>query len=146
VQQFKIGRATAADFDELTRLWEASVRATHDFLQEEDVRLYKSLVRAQYLAAVDLYCVRVNAAITGYIGISGTAIEMLFVHPSEHGKGVGKALAQFAIQELGCRRVDVNEQNAQALGFYRKIGFEVSGRSATDGMGKPYPLLHLHLA
>ena len=39
--------------------------------------------------------------------------------------------------------VDVNEQNHGAVGFYRHIGFEVTGRSDLDDQGRPYPLLHL---
>ena len=42
--------------------------------------------------------------------------------------------------------LDVNEQNLQALGFYLKQGFEVIGRSEVDGMGQPYPLLHMRLS
>ncbi len=30
-------------------------------------------------------------------------------------------------------------------GFYFKQGFEVIGRSEHDGMGQPYPLLHMRL-
>ncbi len=41
--------------------------------------------------------------------------------------------------------VDVNEQNEQAVGFYAHTGFIVTGRSATDGEGRPYRLLHLAL-
>lgn len=48
-----------------------------------------------------------------------------------------------AIAALGARRVDVNEQNEQALGFYRRLGFAQVGRSPLDGEGRPYPLLHL---
>jgi putative acetyltransferase len=40
----------------------------------------------------------------------------------------------------------VNEQNEQAVGFYRRMGFEVVGRSPDDSMGKPYPLLHMQKA
>jgi len=39
--------------------------------------------------------------------------------------------------------VDVNEQNDQAVGFYRKMGFTETGRSPTDDDGRPYPLLHM---
>jgi putative acetyltransferase len=46
---------------------------------------------------------------------------------------------------LGARRVDVNEQNPQALGFYRRFGFEVVSRDAVDGLGLPYPILHCAL-
>ena len=37
----------------------------------------------------------------------------------------------------------VNEQNEQAVGFYKKVGFKVTGRSEVDDLGKPYPLLNL---
>jgi putative acetyltransferase len=39
----------------------------------------------------------------------------------------------------------VNEQNPQSVGFYLHTGFKVVGCSELDGMGKPYPLLHLRL-
>lgn len=73
------------------------------------------------------------------------AIEMLFISPDARGKGVGSLLATHAIKEQGVTKVDVNEQNEQAKGFYLHIGFSVIGRSAVDGQGKAYPLLHLAL-
>jgi putative acetyltransferase len=32
------------------------------------------------------------------------------------------------------------------VGFYQRMGFEVVGRSAVDGLGQPFPLLHLRLS
>jgi hypothetical protein len=49
------------------------------------------------------------------------------------------------MEHLNADELDVNEQNPQALGFYFKQGFEVIGRSEVDGMGQPYPLLHMRL-
>lgn len=60
-------------------------------------------------------------------------------------RGVGAALPDYAVKDLGARRLDVDEQNAQAVGFYLHYGFEVVGRSETGGMGDPFPLLHLQL-
>jgi len=54
-------------------------------------------------------------------------------------------LLRYAIERLNADELDVNEQNPQALGFYEKQGFEVIGRSEVDGMGQPYPLLHMRL-
>jgi putative acetyltransferase len=54
-------------------------------------------------------------------------------------------LTQFAIHELQASKVDVNEQNGQAVGFYQRMGFVVTGRHETDGLGKPYPLLLMEL-
>ena len=43
------------------------------------------------------------------------------------------------------QKVDVNEQNTQALHFYQNRGFEVIARDAIDGQGKAYPILHMQL-
>lgn len=136
---------TVTDYVELVSVWEASVRATHDFLKEEDILFYKPLILNEYLKAVDLYCIKNNDTITGFMGLSEGSIEMLFIHPAFRGSGIGKSLLQFAINELNANKVDVNEQNDQALGFYLKMGFKVVNRSELDGMGKPYPILHMEL-
>ena len=56
------------------------------------------------------------------------------------------ALAVYArpkVEEALLDLQDVNEQNVQAVGFYRHMGFVVVGRSPTDDAGRPYPLLHM---
>ena len=142
----KIEQADAGDYQALIALWEASVRATHHFLQEADITALKPLILEHYFAAVDLVCARGEEEIAGFCGVHDGNIEMLFIAPEARGSGVGRLLVAHAIQRQGARRVDVNEQNAQALGFYQHLGFEVTGRSPLDGQGKPYPLLHMALA
>ncbi len=65
-------------------------------------------------------------------------------HLATAAKG-SKRLLRYAINELNAEYLDVNEQNPKALGFYLHEGFEVIGRSETDGLGQPYPLLHMRL-
>ena len=55
-----------------------------------------------------------------------------------------RQLVDHAIRCLGGDSRDVNEQNAQAVGFYQHLGFEVTG--APLMANKPYPLLHMALA
>ena len=69
--------------------------------------------------------------------------EMLFVEPEYFGRGVGKALLRHARDLHGALSLEVNEQNARALAFYQRQGFAVTGRSALDNAGRPYPLLYL---
>jgi putative acetyltransferase len=139
-------RATQADYPRLIELWEASVRATHDFLAEQDLVELKPLILEQYFAAVELTVAKdTDAQILGFIGVSEGNIEMLFIAPESRGLGVGKLLTCYAINCQQATRVDVNEQNEQALGFYQHLGFSVIGRSPQDGQGKPYPLLHMEL-
>ena len=137
---------SVSDYEELVRVWEASVRATHDFLPDSYIVLLRELVRTRYLDAVMLICCKdAQQRITGFAGVAAGRVEMLFVDPQYRGQGIGKRLLHYAISQLNAEQLDVNEQNPQALGFYLDQGFEVIGRSATDGMGQPYPLLHLRL-
>ena len=61
------------------------------------------------------------------------------------GTGIGKKLVTYAINHLQVTKVDVNEQNIQAVGFYKHIGFNTYKRSDLDGEGKEYPILHMQL-
>ena len=134
------------DYEELTRVWEASVRATHDFLPESYIELLKNLVLTRYLDAVMLICTKDSRQrITGFAGVAAGKIEMLFIDPAHRGQGLGKQLLRYALEQFHADQLDVNEQNTQALAFYLKQGFEVVGRSEVDGMDQPYPLLHMRL-
>lgn len=135
-----------ADLPHLLEVWEAAVRATHDFLEEHDIQLLKPLLIEQYFPQVQLSCIRgEDGKITGFLGYAGGKVEMLFVDPRNHGTGIGRALLNDAVGRLGARQVDVNEQNPKALGFYLSQGFAVEGRSPLDGGGRPFPILHLRL-
>lgn len=137
-------RASAVDHPAIVEVWEASVRATHRFLSEEDIQFFKPLVRDEFLAAVELYCVKgAGGRVLGFLGVAEGKIEMLFLDPASRGKGLGRLLVRFALDELGADQVDVNEQNPSALGFYEYMGFRVVNRSPVDGMGKPFPILHM---
>jgi len=134
------------DFLRVVEIWEASVRATHHFLTEANIQFFKPLVREVLPEIPHLAGVRaVDGQVAGFIGIVGSKIEMLFIHPDWRGQGAGRRLIAYAVDTLGATLVDVNEHNPQALGFYLHLGFEVIGRSALDGTGKPFPLLHMRL-
>lgn len=135
-----------SDYPELARIWEASVRATHDFLPESYIVLLRELVLTRYLDAVMLVCTKDSTQrITGFAGVAAGKVEMLFIDPLHRGQGLGRQLLRYAIDCMNADELDVNEQNPQALGFYLKQGFEVIGRTEHDGLGQPYPLLHMRL-
>lgn len=140
-----IKSAVASDFPAMIHLWELSVRATHDFLPEDYLQEIKKLLPSIF-PVVDLFVFHKNdGTLAGFLGVAGKKIEMLFIDPASRGQGIGKELLRFAIQELHVDKVDVNEQNRQATGFYQHLGFSITGRSDTDGLGKPFPLLMLEL-
>lgn len=61
------------------------------------------------------------------------------------GQGLGKKLMNFAISELKAFKVDVNEQNKNAVRFYEGMGFKTYERTDLDDQGNPYPLLRMKL-
>ena len=146
VTTYQIEVPTKKDYPAILTVWEASVRTTHHFLKEEDIQLFKPLILNEYLDAVQLHCIKIDNEVAAFLGTSPDKIEMLFAHPQHHGKGLGKQLLLFAIHTLNKKLVDVNEQNEKAVQFYKHFEFEVISRSEKDGMGKPYPLLHMQLA
>lgn len=75
--------------------------------------------------------------------LDGSHMEALFVDPDARSTGVGRALVEDALRRHSGLSTDVNEQNAQAIGFYERLGFERTGRSERDGQGRAYPLIHL---
>lgn len=231
IEQLK--NPSAGELEALTDLWEASVRATHDFLAAEDISFFRQMVRREVLAGVELYVIRETdskspeagpyggqetrresqtcgeqenrhesltfggqetqhepqtcggrenryesqtcggqenrrepqsygktgepcgqevlsgcglfGGFAAFAGIDGDMLEMLFVAPHARGKGLGRQLVEYLIRERGIRRVDVNEQNTQAVRFYARLEFRATGRDATDSSGRPYPILHLSL-
>lgn len=134
------------DMEEILDTWESSVRATHDFLSEEDIISIKPQVMEGAKYVSKLLCVRDNnGIIKAFMGINDFKIEMLFVSNESRGHGFGKRLVEYAIEVLNVNYVDVNEQNPQALGFYEHIGFKVFKKSEFDEQGNPFPILHMKL-
>ncbi|HYF01846.1 MAG TPA: GNAT family N-acetyltransferase, partial [Patescibacteria group bacterium] len=136
------------DYPEIVTVWEASVRATHHFVLDEDIRFYKDLISYKYLKQANLLCIRddENGRIQGFLGVHEDYVDMLFIHPDYFGKGVGTRLLKHALENLGATKVSVNEQNEKALHFYKKFGFKTMRRDERDGMDMPYPILHMELS
>lgn len=145
--EYIIDAPRASDMARLLAVWEASVRATHDFVSEEKIQALKNLIQERQLfQKSEIFCVRnQDNEVAGFVGVSNKSLDMLFLHPDAIGTGVGKALILYAINVKNATRVDVNEQNKYALSFYKHFGFEVTGRSETDDFGQPFPILHMHL-
>ena len=143
----KILEITDRDPDPINRLlevWEASVRATHLFLSDMEIKNIKEYV-PRALNGVEHLLVAEDdkGCAVAFMGIDDGSLEMLFISPEERGKGLGKRLIQHGIENYAARRLTVNEQNPQAIGFYEHMGFHVYKRTELDEQGNPYPLLYM---
>ena len=130
---------------ELLEVWEKSVRATHLFLSDEEVKNIKNYVPQVLSGIAHLLIAENEVGIpVAFMGIEDGVLEMLFITPEVRGQGLGKQLIRYGIENYGVDRLAVNEQNPQARGFYEHMGFKVYKRTETDEQGNPYPLLYMN--
>mgnify|MGYP004493844133 FL=1 len=128
--------------DMLLEIWEQSVRATHLFLSDAEVKAIRAYV-PQALKSVEHLIVAKTEKPIAFMGVQDGRLEMLFLAPEERGKGIGKQMLQYGIETYGIVELTVNEQNPQAVGFYEHMGFETYRRTEFDEQGNPYPLLYM---
>ena len=104
--------------EQLLEVWESSVRATHLFLLDDEIKSIKEYV-PQALDGIAHLIIAENEMghPVAFMGIKDGTLEMLFISPEERGKGLGKRLIQYGVENYGVKRLAVNEQNPQAKGF-----------------------------
>ena len=141
---YEIQNRTPRLIEELLDVWEASVRATHLFLSDAEVKSIKEYV-PRALENVEHLIIAEAEKLAAFMGTQNGRLEMLFIAPEERGKGIGKQLLQYGVQNYGITEVTVNEQNPQAVGFYEHMGFKTYKRTDLDEEGNPYPLLYMEL-
>ena len=140
---YEVSKRPAVLVQELLKVWEKSVWATHLFLSDEEVKTIKNYV-PQALSGIAHLLIAENKTETpvAFMGVEDVSLEMLFITPEVRGQGLGKQLIRYGIENYGVDRLAVNEQNPQAKGFYEHMGFKVYKRTETDEQGNPYPLLY----
>lgn len=129
--------------ESLKHIWEASVRASHHFLTEEDMLHLLPEVEGGLRYVDTLLVVKTGNGPVGFMGVQDCKIEMLFLNPCCFRRGIGRKLVLYAFEKLDVEFVDVNEQNPSGIAFYESMGFKVFKRNAFDGEGRPFPILEM---
>lgn len=143
---FEVKNRTTTLINQLIEVWEDSVKATHLFLSNEEIKNIKKYVPQALKGVSHLIIIKnENNIPIAFMGIEDKKLEMLFIKNSERRKGLGKKLLNYGIENYNIKELVVNEQNPNAKGFYEHLGFRVYKRSATDKQGNPYPILYMIL-
>lgn len=141
---FEIRERTPTLIQQLLKIWETSVRATHLFLSDSEIDAIRKYV-PQALNGIPHLIVaeNENGFPVAFMGIDGQKLEMLFISSEERGRGLGRKLMEYGIAAYSIKELAVNEQNPLAKGFYEHMGFRVYKRTEHDEQGNPYPLLYM---
>lgn len=143
---FEVQNRTLDLMNQLLAVWEGSVRATHLFLSDIEIKRIKEYVPQALNEIAHLVIAENDGGFpVAFMGIENGTLEMLFISQDERGRGLGKSMIQYGIKNYAVARLAVNEQNPQAKGFYEYMGFHVYKRADYDEQGNPYPLLYMKL-
>ena len=142
----EVKEKTSELIEQLLKVWENSVKATHLFLSSKEIENIKEYVPQAILQIPHLVIIENNKGIPiAFMGTKDQKIEMLFVNDKERNKGLGKQLVSYGIINYNIKEVTVNEQDNDAKGFYEHIGFKVYKKEELDEQGNHYPILYMKL-
>lgn len=144
MKMIEIKTLTTDLIERLLIIWESSVRATHNFLSNEEINNIKKYVPDALKNIEHLIILEdTSKQPLGFMGISNQTLEMLFIADKNRGKGLGKQLLTYGIEHYAVQKLTVNEQNPLARGFYEHMGFQTYKRSEFDEQGNNYPILYM---
>jgi putative acetyltransferase len=93
-------------------------------------------MRNIYLPNAETWVLEEDDKPLGFIALIEDEIGGLFVEPSFHGCGYGKALADHAVALHGSLRVEVFEKNVIGRRFYDRYGFVETERYVHEDSGE----------
>ncbi|AZQ67628.1 GNAT family N-acetyltransferase [Silicimonas algicola] len=136
----------AGDLERCMILWRRASEVGHPFLDAATLDADGSLVRERYMPAADIRVAETEGAVVGFIALLRSFIGGLFVDPSRHGQGIGRALVLDALRRHRALDVEVYEANNETRSFYARLGFAETGRRERDDQDRPLPLIAMRLA
>ena len=149
-----VDRIRDAEPDEAVAL-EALHRRSSDVWDEDRAHLatypdaiespHRAIVEGRVRVAVDAVGRRLGFSVV--LPVEGEACELddLFVEPDSMGRGVGRLLVEDVAARAaaaGANRVNVTA-NPRAVGFYERLGFQITGETSTRFARAPRMSLEL---
>ncbi len=105
---------------------------THDFIPKEYWWANAEYVRNAIPQAYVLVYISPVGELCGFIGVSDGYISGIFIKKECRGMGIGKKLINKCKEVFDILTLDVYLQNKNAIAFYEKNGFAITGRKKDE--------------
>jgi putative acetyltransferase len=115
------------DTDALVAIWQSASALAHRFLDEAFLTQEEVNLRQKHLPNAETWVLEDGGNPAGFIALIGDEIGGLFLDPSLHGRGFGKALVDYAVEIKGPLHVEVFEKNEIGRRFYDRYGLRGNG-------------------
>lgn len=120
-----IRQATTTDYPELADIYHDASLLAHPFIDPEFIAQDKHRVRDEYLPLNESYVYEQQGQILGFVSLTKTHINGLFVHVDHQRSGIGRALIDHAKERHSELELCCFIDNYLAQRFYYALGFEV---------------------
>lgn len=114
------------DTDALVSIWQSANSLAHPFLKDAYVAQVAADIRNIYLPNAETWVMEDNGTPVGFIAMIDNEIGGLFLAPSCHGRGFGRAMVDHVRAERQMLTVEVFEKNAIGRRFYESYGFRLA--------------------
>ncbi|MGF1698794.1 GNAT family N-acetyltransferase [Photobacterium makurazakiensis] len=125
----------ANDLTDLLDAWESASRVAHPFMTEAFFEQERHNIPNLYIPNADTWVAVAEGKVVGFIALIGNEVGGIFVDPSLHGSGLGKALMNKAQSLHGNLVVQVFKENSIGRHFYDRYGFEFVEESIWEETG-----------
>lgn len=132
------------DCKHVISVWAEASEIAHPFLDKEFLESEREQIRTTHLPNAETWIWEVDDVVLGFISLIGNEVGAVFVRPSAHRSGVGRALMDHARALHGELEVEVFAQNSIGRAFYEKYGFEFMRKEIHEATG--LSVLRLRLA
>ncbi|MBM7845756.1 GNAT family N-acetyltransferase [Herpetosiphon giganteus] len=84
------------------------------------------------------FVISIDDQVVGFVGINGKYLGWLYIAPSHYGRGLGRQLLNFALEQIGAGAWTIAlAENRRAVELYQRAGFAISKTFESDNAGYP---------
>lgn len=131
-----IRQYNSSDLQAVLDSWEVATRLAHPFMTEDFIAQERINTKEIYLPNTDTWVAEIDGKVEGFIALMGNEVGAIFLQPSLHGLGIGKALMDKAKKLHSDLEVEVFKENAIGRRFYAKYGFKYFNESLHEPTGQ----------
>lgn len=132
----KIRQYHSSDLNAVLDSWEVATRLAHTFMSDDFIIQERINTADIYLPNTDTWVAEMDGKVVGFIALMGNEVGAIFLQPSFHGMGIGKALMDKARDLHGVLEVEVFKDNTLGRNFYSKYGFKFLEEKFHDPTGQ----------
>lgn len=133
-----IRKLKTADLDKIMSIWLNANIEAHSFIAAEYWKEHFEAVK-KMIPQAEVFVSERDDGINGFIGLSRTYVEGIFVDKAARSKGIGSELLDFVKKDRARLSLKVYKKNESAVQFYKNRGFRIDAESLdTDTSEEEY--------